>query len=373
MAATTGILQLLDRDELEGVIAHELAHVKNRDILTMTVAATVAGAISMLAQFGFFFGGGRNRDNGDGADRGAAGGDLRADGGDADPDDDQPDAGVFRRPARRGDQRQAAGAGAARCARSRPMPGASRCRAPSATRPRRRSSSSTRCPGSGWTTSSPPTRTSRTASGRWRRWPAEPAACRAPTREIRRPSPIPVVAGAEVSGSRPRGAAGGGGAGRGRARAAGAASPSRRRRRTGRSRRWRRRSGRGRRRWRRGRSGISGGSTRCSAPFLQKPPPPAAMNALRLAVAELNLDGVPAHAAVDGAVRLAQAAARGGSSPAWSTRWRGGWPRAARRSGRRRRRRALPGWLAEPVGGGLGAGGGGGDRRGAPAARRRST
>ena len=65
VAATTGILQLLDRDELEGVIAHELAHVKNRDILTMTVAATVAGAISMLAQFGFFFGGGgRDRDNG---------------------------------------------------------------------------------------------------------------------------------------------------------------------------------------------------------------------------------------------------------------------------------------------------------------------
>jgi heat shock protein HtpX len=64
VAATTGILQLLDRDELEGVIAHELAHIRNRDILTMTVAATVAGAISMLAQFGFFFGGGRDRDNG---------------------------------------------------------------------------------------------------------------------------------------------------------------------------------------------------------------------------------------------------------------------------------------------------------------------
>jgi heat shock protein HtpX len=46
------------------VIAHELAHIKNRDILTMTVAATVAGAISMLAQFGFFFGGGRDRDSG---------------------------------------------------------------------------------------------------------------------------------------------------------------------------------------------------------------------------------------------------------------------------------------------------------------------
>ena len=63
VAATTGILQVLDRDELEGVIAHELAHVKNRDTLTMTVAATVAGAISMLAQFGFFFGGGDRERN----------------------------------------------------------------------------------------------------------------------------------------------------------------------------------------------------------------------------------------------------------------------------------------------------------------------
>lgn len=63
VAATSGILRLLDREELEGVIAHELAHIRNRDILTMTVAATVAGAISMLAQFGFFFGAGRDRDN----------------------------------------------------------------------------------------------------------------------------------------------------------------------------------------------------------------------------------------------------------------------------------------------------------------------
>jgi heat shock protein HtpX len=62
VAATTGILRTLDREELEGVIAHELAHIRNRDTLTMTIAATVAGAISMLAQFGFFFG--RGRDNG---------------------------------------------------------------------------------------------------------------------------------------------------------------------------------------------------------------------------------------------------------------------------------------------------------------------
>ncbi|MCB1369808.1 MAG: zinc metalloprotease HtpX [Rhodobacteraceae bacterium] len=63
VAVTTGILQLLDRDELRGVIAHELAHIRNRDTLTMTVAATVAGAISMLAQFGFFFGHSNNDRN----------------------------------------------------------------------------------------------------------------------------------------------------------------------------------------------------------------------------------------------------------------------------------------------------------------------
>jgi heat shock protein HtpX len=64
VAVTSGILQALDRDELEGVIAHELAHIKSRDTLTMTIAATVAGAISMLAQFGFFFGGGGRERNG---------------------------------------------------------------------------------------------------------------------------------------------------------------------------------------------------------------------------------------------------------------------------------------------------------------------
>jgi heat shock protein HtpX len=63
VAATTGLLRLLDCDELRGVMAHELAHVKNRDTLIMTVAATVAGAISMLAQFGFFFGGSNDRNN----------------------------------------------------------------------------------------------------------------------------------------------------------------------------------------------------------------------------------------------------------------------------------------------------------------------
>jgi heat shock protein HtpX len=57
VAATTGILRMLSREELAGVLAHELAHIKNRDTLIMTVTATIAGAISTLAQFGFLFGG----------------------------------------------------------------------------------------------------------------------------------------------------------------------------------------------------------------------------------------------------------------------------------------------------------------------------
>ena len=60
VAATTGLLQTLSRDEIAGVMAHELAHIKSRDTLIMTVTATLAGAISMLAQFGMFFGGNRN-------------------------------------------------------------------------------------------------------------------------------------------------------------------------------------------------------------------------------------------------------------------------------------------------------------------------
>lgn len=54
VAATTGLLQMLDRDEIRGVMAHELAHVQNRDTLTMTVTATIAGAVAMLANFAFF-------------------------------------------------------------------------------------------------------------------------------------------------------------------------------------------------------------------------------------------------------------------------------------------------------------------------------
>jgi heat shock protein HtpX len=65
VCATTGIMQLLTERELRGVMAHELTHVKHRDTLISTISATVAGAISMLAQFGFFFGGrGNDRDGG---------------------------------------------------------------------------------------------------------------------------------------------------------------------------------------------------------------------------------------------------------------------------------------------------------------------
>src|SRR5919108_3474894 len=58
VCVTEGILRTVDRDELEGVLAHELAHVKNRDMLLQTFAATLAGAVTNLAQFGLFFGGG---------------------------------------------------------------------------------------------------------------------------------------------------------------------------------------------------------------------------------------------------------------------------------------------------------------------------
>lgn len=60
VAATTGLLHMLSREEIEGVMAHELAHVKNRDTLIMTITATLAGAIGMLANFAMFFGGSRD-------------------------------------------------------------------------------------------------------------------------------------------------------------------------------------------------------------------------------------------------------------------------------------------------------------------------
>ena len=62
VAATEGILQILNDVELEGVLAHELSHVKHRDILTSSIAATLAAAIMMISRFAMFFGGGRDDD-----------------------------------------------------------------------------------------------------------------------------------------------------------------------------------------------------------------------------------------------------------------------------------------------------------------------
>lgn len=63
VAVTTGILQLMSHEELEGVLAHELSHVKNRDILISSIAAMIGAAISIVARMAFWFGGGRGRDN----------------------------------------------------------------------------------------------------------------------------------------------------------------------------------------------------------------------------------------------------------------------------------------------------------------------
>ena len=63
VAVTHGILGLLNDEELEGVLAHELGHVNNRDILISSIAATIAGAITYVARFGFFFGGMGDRDD----------------------------------------------------------------------------------------------------------------------------------------------------------------------------------------------------------------------------------------------------------------------------------------------------------------------
>ncbi|HEX4533978.1 MAG TPA: zinc metalloprotease HtpX [Rhizomicrobium sp.] len=63
VCVTRGLLQRLDNEELAGVLAHELSHVKNHDTLTMTITATIAGAVAMLANFAFFLGGGNNRNN----------------------------------------------------------------------------------------------------------------------------------------------------------------------------------------------------------------------------------------------------------------------------------------------------------------------
>jgi heat shock protein HtpX len=66
VCATTGIMDVLSPAELEGVMAHELAHVKNRDVMIMTIASFFASVAAMIAQFGLFFGGGGDSDEGPG-------------------------------------------------------------------------------------------------------------------------------------------------------------------------------------------------------------------------------------------------------------------------------------------------------------------
>ena len=99
VAVSSGLLQRLEPREVAAVISHELAHIKHRDTLTMTITATFAGAIGMLAQFGFFFGGNRNNNP------------LGGIGALAAMIVDQPDAGVRGRSRRGGDLGRAAGPG----------------------------------------------------------------------------------------------------------------------------------------------------------------------------------------------------------------------------------------------------------------------
>lgn len=67
VAVTEGLLEIMNDDELEGVIAHELSHVRNYDILTSSIAATIAGVVTFVSRMGFFFGGGRDDRNRGGA------------------------------------------------------------------------------------------------------------------------------------------------------------------------------------------------------------------------------------------------------------------------------------------------------------------
>ena len=114
VCVTSGLLRHVNSEELAGVLAHELSHIKHRDTLTMTITATIAGAISMLANFALFagmFGGGNNRNNPLRLCRHHPGLDPGADRRGAGADGDQPHARIRSRPRRRGNLRPAAVAG----------------------------------------------------------------------------------------------------------------------------------------------------------------------------------------------------------------------------------------------------------------------
>ena len=197
VAVTTGLLSTVNQEELAGVLAHELGHIKHHDTLLMTITATIAGAISMLANFSMFFGSRSNNNNNIGMLGSLA---LLILGPLA--------AGLVQwRSAGRANTRLTARVPRSanglwrsprRCRRSPAVPSRSPIWMPSAIRPRRISSSSTRCRARAWTICSRPTPTSRTAwrgSRRWRATWARPLlvplnrSSRRQARGRRRPSP----------------------------------------------------------------------------------------------------------------------------------------------------------------------------------------
>ena len=97
VAFTQGVLQLMNDQELEGVVAHELGHVKNRDILTSSVAATLAAAITFLARMAFWFGGSRDDEDRGSPWAGLVDADSGAHRGHADPNGDFAHTGIRRR------------------------------------------------------------------------------------------------------------------------------------------------------------------------------------------------------------------------------------------------------------------------------------
>ena len=169
VAATTGLLRILNRDELAGVMAHELAHIKNRDTLTMTITATVAGAVSALVSFAMFagmFGGGHRN-----GPLGGIGvllvmilGPIAA----ALVQMAISRTSASTPPTGRGARSAATRCGSPRHWKSfRPERRGPTTRRRNATPRRRTCSSSTRSTPTGWTGCSPPTRGPRTG---WRRW-----------------------------------------------------------------------------------------------------------------------------------------------------------------------------------------------------------